>query len=247
MDMLAPTCAMSKAVRLLLVSAVAILCSGIDLAAGAEPLFLEIQEYRIHLDDLLEIKVFNRPELWCTQEVRTDGMISLPLIKEIRAVSKTPSELDRVLTEKYSRYLSSPEVTVIVRKFNLDRVYVGGEVVKPGEIRFSGPLTLVQALFAAGGFRESASLSKCVIVHNIGLASESREVTNVKKILKNKSPDPLLKPFDVIVVVESRISKVNRYVDQYINQVVPDFFRIQLLKLDYLNEKKDPIRSQILQ
>ena len=214
---------------------------------GAELYIPYDQEYRLHLHDVVQIKIFSRPELWSAQEVCSDGWISLPLIGEVYAVGRTPSQLDRELTRKYGKYIVDPEVAVILREFNLDRIYVGGEVRQPGEIRFSGPLTLIQALFAAGGFHETASLSKCFVIHSVGMETESRETFDVKKIMKNKAPDPLLRPFDVVVLPESRIHRINRYVDKYINLMIPRAFRMELIEYSLLNRESETVESAIYQ
>jgi len=193
------------------------------------------EEYRIHLHDTVQIRVLGQSELDTKQEVRPDGGISLPLLGNVMAVGKTPSELDRIITEKYGKYLVNPEVAVVLRSFNLDRVYVGGEVNHPGELRFAGRLTLVQALFASGGPRETASLSRCFIIRNLDTSAESRDLIDIRKILKNQLPDPVLGPFDVVVIPESRISQAGRYVDQVVNRMIPRNFRLRLQ--EYYNLK----------
>jgi protein involved in polysaccharide export with SLBB domain len=207
--------------------------------ATAADLYLASDEYRLHLHDVVQIRVFNQSELDTTQEVRPDGGISLPFVGEVIAVGRSPGELDQIITDKYKKYLVAPEVAVIVREFNMDRVFMGGEVNQPGEVRFSGKLTLVQALFSSGGPRETASLSRCFVIHNLDTDTESKETFNVKEILENRLPDPALRPFDVVVVPEARISRIGRYVDQYVNRMVPKNFRVRLL--EYYNLR--PIQS----
>ena len=93
--------------------------------------------YTIAPGDQLDIKFFYNPELNETITVRPDGMISLQLIDEIQAAGLQPAELDQKLTDLYSSELRKPVLTVIVRSFTRQRVYVGGEVTTPGLIGIS--------------------------------------------------------------------------------------------------------------
>ena len=88
--------------------------------------------YVIHAGDQLDIKFFYNPELNESVVVRPDGKISLQLIDEIQAAGLQPAELDQKLTDLYSRELKKPVLTVIVRSFTGQRVYVGGEVMPGG-------------------------------------------------------------------------------------------------------------------
>jgi protein involved in polysaccharide export with SLBB domain len=89
--------------------------------------------YIIQPGDQLDIKFFYNPELNENVTVRPDGLISLQLVDEVHASGLTPAQLDDLLTQKYSRELKKPMVTVIMRSFTMQRVYVGGEVNRQGE------------------------------------------------------------------------------------------------------------------
>lgn len=180
-------------------------------------------EYILQLGDVLDIKFFYNPKLNENVKIRPDGKISLQLIDEVMAAGFPPSELDRILTEKYSETLSEPNVTVIVKEFVGQQVFVGGEVNAPGIIPISGKLTILRAILQAGGFKETAHTSSVVIIsRNPGNMPEARKV-NIKKVISGKAPenDIALRPFDVVYVPKTFIAKADKFVDQYIRKMIP--------------------------
>ena len=120
--------------------------------------------YTIQPGDELDIKFFYNPELNETVTVRPDGKISLQLIDEIQAANLEPLELDRQLTDLYSRELRKPVLTVIVRSFTRQRVYVGGEVNKPGLVELPAGMTTLQAIFQSEGFKETADPAETLVI-----------------------------------------------------------------------------------
>jgi protein involved in polysaccharide export with SLBB domain len=120
--------------------------------------------YTIAPGDELDIKFFYNPELNESVIVRPDGMISLQLIDEIQAAGRKPAELDQKLTDLYSRELRKPVLTVIVRSFTRQRVYVGGEVNMPGLIMLPAGMTTLQAIFQSEGFKETANPAGTLVI-----------------------------------------------------------------------------------
>ncbi len=113
-------------------------------------------EYRIGREDVLEVVVWHEPELSRVVPVRPDGKISLPLAGEIDAAGKTPAELQQGLTKELAPYIKDAAVAVLVREINGPRVYVLGEVTRPGGFPLRGPVSVVQAIALAGGRTEFA-------------------------------------------------------------------------------------------
>jgi polysaccharide biosynthesis/export protein len=116
--------------------------------AAARP---ELGDYRIGREDVLEVVVWHEPELTRVVPVRPDGRISLPLAGEVEAAGKTPSELQTGLTQALKPFIQDAAVAVVVREINGARVFVLGEVARPGGFPLRGPMTVVQAIALAGG------------------------------------------------------------------------------------------------
>jgi len=115
-----------------------------------------MEDYYLQPGDNLEIKFFYNPELNESVIIRPDGKISLQLIDEIQAAGLTPSQLDDILTKKYSSQLKQSVLTVILKSFGGQRIYVGGEVNSPQVLTVVGKVNALQAIFDAGGLRDDA-------------------------------------------------------------------------------------------
>lgn len=156
--------------------------------------------YVIGPDDTLFISVWKEPELTETLPVRADGMISLPLLNDVRAAGLTPMELSGALTEKLKKYVSDPRVTVVVTQMNSQRVYVTGEVLHPGTMNLTPDMTVLQAL-ANAGFTQFAN-TKSIYVLRSENGMQRKIQVNYKKLIKGDSgaQNLPLKPGDTIVV-----------------------------------------------
>jgi protein involved in polysaccharide export with SLBB domain len=176
--------------------------------------------YYLQTGDKIEVKFFYYPEMNETLEIRPDGRISLQLLGEIQAAGLTPSQLTKILRAKYAKYLAKPEVVVVVKEFAGEKVYVGGEVNKPGEIPIKGRLTLLQAVFQAGGLTEKAKPSDVLILHPAGNRLEVVKI-DLNAILEQKQGDVFLGPYDVVYVPQTTIAKIDQFINQYINAIIP--------------------------
>lgn len=186
-------------------------------------------EYRIQVGDQLDVKFFYNPELNEQVIVRPDGRISLQLIPEIVVTDMTPAGLTKRLTDDYSRDLKQPQVTVIVRAFGSQRVFVDGEVGQPGMIPILGLMTALQAISEAGGMKGTAREAEVIVIRR-GAANKplvfpinleaARDGTDLAQ-------DVSLAPFDIVYVPRSRIANVNKWMDQYIRQNIPIPFSTQ--------------------
>jgi polysaccharide export outer membrane protein len=108
-------------------------------------------EYHIGKEDVLEVVVYREPELSRVVPVRPDGKISLPLAGEVDAAGKTPAELQKGIAELLASWVKEPAVSVLVREINASKVFVLGEVIRPGAFALRGPMSPVQAIALAGG------------------------------------------------------------------------------------------------
>lgn len=180
-------------------------------------------EYEIHVGDELDVKFFFNPELNERVIVRPDGRISLQLVPEIVVAGLTPRGLTERLKEEYSRELSKPELTVIVRTFSAQRIYVGGEVEKPGEMRLTGALTTLQAVAMAAGFKDTARLSEVIVIRRNPDRTPLVIPVNLKHAIDGSDvgQDVALLPYDVVYVPKSTLANVNKFVDQFLRQNIP--------------------------
>lgn len=157
-------------------------------------------DYVIGADDVLHISVWKEPDLSETLPVRPDGKISMPLLGDVDAAGMTPVDLGKSITEKLKKYISDPRVTVVVNAMNSQRVFVTGEVNKPGAINLLPHMTVLQAL-ASAGFTQFANLKAIYLLRN----ENGRQVKlpfNYKEVVKGNHPEQNipLKPGDTIVV-----------------------------------------------
>jgi protein involved in polysaccharide export with SLBB domain len=206
---------------------------------------LSSNEYVLQSGDVLEIKFYYNPELNEVLPIRPDGMISLQLVDEVKAAGLTPSQLDKLLTEKYSKIFLNPEISVIVKEFSGYKAYVGGEVKAPGIISVVGGPSVLQAIVNAGGFTEAAQPASVIIIRkDINNNTTVRKV-NLSKVLSGESVenDIVLMPFDIVYVPKSLIANVNKFVDQYINNIVPDFVSVGFSYTRYRGKQTGTIKN----
>lgn len=156
--------------------------------------------YVIGPDDMLHISVWKEADLTNTLPVRADGMISMPLLNDVQASGLTPMQLAASITEKLKKYISDPNVTVTVVQMNSKRVYITGEVLKPGAMNLLPDMTVLQALSSAG-FTQFAN-TKGIYVLRTESGAQKKLPVNYKKLVKGQGMDQniVLLPGDTIVV-----------------------------------------------
>ncbi|RMG46869.1 MAG: sugar ABC transporter substrate-binding protein [Acidobacteria bacterium] len=126
------------------------------------------RSYIIGVEDLLYVWVFEDKNIQLEVRVRPDGMISLPMIGDVKAEGLTPARLSRVIAEKLEPFFENPNVAVIVKEINSFKVYVLGEVNRQGVLSFYQPTTLLQAIAAAGGLTAFANEKMTLIRQSEG-------------------------------------------------------------------------------
>ncbi len=178
--------------------------------------------YIIHPGDTLDIKFFYNKELDEQVMVRPDGRISLQLVHDVMAAGLSTDELIKVLSTKYEPFLKDPEISVIVKKFDAQRVYVDGEVYRPGMVEMGGYMDVMQAIASAGGMKESALEDEILVIRHNGLG---KPLVMKVDLAKAKEMDPSqnirLHAYDIVYVPKSAIAHVNTWVDLYIRKNIP--------------------------
>ncbi len=155
--------------------------------------------YIIGVEDELQISVWREPELSTTVVVRPDGMITLPLVNDVKAVGLKTEELQSLLTDKLKNYVNEPQVTVIVRGIHSRKVYLVGEVGRQGTYPINGDMTALELLAAAGGPGPFAKADSIYILREQN-GKKIRIPFHYKKTVAGKSENVTLQPGDVVVV-----------------------------------------------
>src|SRR5262245_32976263 len=122
------------------------------------------RNYVIGTDDLLGIVYWRDKEMSTDARVRPDGRISLPLINEVQAAGLTPEELQKKVTEESKRFMEDASITIVVREILSLKVFITGEVAKPGPYSLTSATTVMQLISLAGGLREYANGKNIMIM-----------------------------------------------------------------------------------
>lgn len=156
----------------------------------------------IGAEDVLSINVWKEQELSRQVPVRPDGMISLPLLGDVKAAGLTPLQLQEQLATDLKKYISDPQVTVIVTQVNSIAFNIVGEVLKPGYYPLTRRMTVLDAIALAGGFRDFAKVKKIYVLRTEADGKQVRLPFNYKNVIKGKnaSQNIELQPRDTLVV-----------------------------------------------
>ncbi|HWQ32606.1 MAG TPA: polysaccharide biosynthesis/export family protein [Blastocatellia bacterium] len=174
--------------------------------------------YRIHKGDKLSIKFLYQPELSePSVVVRPDGFISLQMIGDLRAEGLTITELKKAVEEAYNEQLLRPEVSVSLLEFVAPRVFVGGQVQKPGSYELRAAQTVLQAVIVAGGFTREASRKTVLHARPVGERELKVTVVDLKQLLsaQGSGQENELQDGDYVFVPDSKLSKFNQMVEAF--------------------------------
>jgi protein involved in polysaccharide export with SLBB domain len=157
-----------------------------------------------------------------SRTIQRDGEIQLPFIGTVMAQGKTPTELREELMQLYSKEMKHPDLVVITRTLVQEQVYVGGEVKSPATINLLGQMTALQAIMRAGGFDMRSAEVKNVVVIRHRDGQRYGCALDFGDVLGGDEGQPFyLEPYDIVWVPRTRIARINQWIDQYINKIVP--------------------------
>ncbi|HTS12568.1 MAG TPA: polysaccharide biosynthesis/export family protein [Candidatus Limnocylindrales bacterium] len=161
----------------------------------------EDPNYVIGAQDVLDISVWKEPDLTRSVPVRPDGKISLPLLNDVQAAGLTPMKLADEITAGLKKFVTDPQVTVIVSQINSQRVYILGEVARAGAYPLLPGMTVLQALSSAGGFTQFANMKKIYVLRNDN-GKQEKYPFNYKDVVAGKHPEEniIVKAGDTVVV-----------------------------------------------
>lgn len=159
-------------------------------------------DFVIGNEDVLSISVWKEPDISRAVAVRSDGKISLPLIGELLAAGKTPTQLQGEITTGLRAYIAEPAVTVTVQEIKSKRFNIFGHVQRPGAYPLNPPLTVLDAIALAGGLRDFAKSKKIYVLRAGVNESTTRLPFNYKDAMKGVHPEQniQIEPHDTIVV-----------------------------------------------
>ena len=158
-------------------------------------------DYVIGPDDVLQVLFWREPENSAEVVVRPDGMISLPMLNDVQASGLTPEQLRQKVITDATKFIKEPDVSVIVKAINSRRVFITGQVAKPGAYPLGSPTTVLQLIAIAGGLGEWANQKK-ITIQRVEGGKQVALKFNYKEVVegKNLKQNILLKPGDTVIV-----------------------------------------------
>lgn len=153
--------------------------------------------------DVVEVRVYREPELSGAHRVSPEGVIDFPLCGKVVLAGKTSSQAADAVTQCLrDGYLRRPEVSVLIREYNSQKIFVFGEVQKPGTFSFEENMSVIQAITLAGGFTKVAAKNNTNVTRLIE-GQERKIRVPVEDIGVGREKNFLLKPGDIVFVPES--------------------------------------------
>jgi polysaccharide export outer membrane protein len=151
---------------------------------------------------MLAVSVWKEPDLTKQIPVRSDGMISLPLIGDVQAAGRTPAQLQGDISAKLKSFITDPQVSVIVQEIRSLKFNILGQVTRPGSYSLGAGMTVVDAIATAGGFRDFAKKKGVYVMRQTASGPQIRIPFNYQEFIKGKNTDQniQLKPRDTVVV-----------------------------------------------
>lgn len=166
--------------------------------AAAAPM---AQDYLIGPDDVLQVHYWRDQDLSAEVVVRPDGFVSLPLLQDVPALGVSPAELASRIQKLATTYLEHPNVTVVVKQINSRKVFITGEVGKPGAYPLAGPTSVLQLIAMAGGLSSFAKQDRIVIMRNTPSGPTTFHFSYKKATqARDLNENILLLPGDTVVV-----------------------------------------------
>ncbi|MDG2303921.1 MAG: polysaccharide biosynthesis/export family protein [Candidatus Binatia bacterium] len=177
--------------------------------------------YRLAPGDIIDIKFPYHPEENERVPVRPDGMIDLQVVGDIDAAGMTVAELEAEIVALASRTLRDPVVSVVIAQLAEHKVYVGGDVLRPGFVNYRDGLTPLQAVIERGGFTDTAKSDEVLYITRIGEEIQAQRLDLESIIDGDSTGEVIMAPDDVVFVPKTFIGKADVWVDQWIRGLLP--------------------------
>jgi polysaccharide export outer membrane protein len=176
-------------------------------AGAQEPADAPSSDYLIGPGDLLQVFVFGQPELSVTVPVRPDGRVSTPLIEDLQAVGKTPTQLAREMEQILSEFIRTPKVNVIPKEFVGtfgNQIRVLGQATQPQSLPYRDKMTLLDVMTEVGGLTKFAAGNRARVVRTVD--GETKEIRVRLQDLLNRGKmkeNMAMRPGDVVIIPEA--------------------------------------------
>ena len=174
-----------------------------SMVPGPLPSSTQTDLYIIQAGDELEVDFYEDNVQDQKMDVRPDGFISLPLVGDVKADGLTVPELISELESRYSKELNNPRINVIIRRFNSNVVFIGGDVKEPSGIHFDGKITVLQAISLAGGYYpKTAIIDQVLVIRRQPGKPPQRFIVDLSKIIDGSDigQDFYLYQYDTVYV-----------------------------------------------
>ena len=177
--------------------------------------------YRLYPGDEVDLTVPAAPELNKTLTVQPDGRLYLTLAGSVMVADRTVSQAEAMITRAYASQLIRPDVSLSIKAQTL-KVFVGGEVSKPGIYDMPGDINALQAVILAGGFTPLAKRGQVVIIRRGPEGAAMLRTVNLRRGVGDPTTDLVpLRRFDVVYVPRTTIAEAGLFVQQYFKDVSP--------------------------
>jgi len=187
-----------------------------SLATAQPPTFADHDpRYHLQSSDTLEIHYRYTPEFDQTIAIQPDGFAVLQIVGDIKLQGLTVDQAKTAILAKASERLKDPEITIVLKDFEKPYFVVTGEVEKPGRFEMRGTVTAAEAIAMAGGFKTaSANHSQVILFRRTGTELAKAEILDLREAMSASAHEPLadLRPGDMLVIPQNRVSKIERYV-----------------------------------
>lgn len=184
------------------------------------------EKYLLGYGDMIDINVLRNEDYKRNSiKVRPDGYISYPYVGEIKVSGMTVGELDDLITKRLSEIIKRPDVSVLIREFRTLNIYVLGEVDSPGAYEINKAGNVLEALSAAQGITESAKRNGVLVIRKTAPEHIVGIQIDLNKILKENryNYNIQLEPNDIVLVSESRISRLENFINSYLSVLKEPF------------------------
>ncbi len=170
-----------------------------EITSSEAPMSFARDQFVIGPEDVLHVEVWKDQDLSRDVTVRPDGLISLPLVGDVKVEGLNVKQLTEVLTKRYAKYIETPNVSVSLNAINSFKIFIVGKVNAPGAFPIRSNTTVLQAISMAGGFAEWATPDKIVLVRQEA-GREKHYRINYDKIVSGAAPDIYLHKNDRLIV-----------------------------------------------